>query len=99
MKALILAGGRGKRLEPISNGQNKCMLTVRGKPLIEYSLDCATRTNISEIVIVVGYRAEEIINTYGNKYNSKSIRYVIQPEPRGLVQAIECAKETIGKED
>ncbi len=99
MKALILAGGRGARLGDISNDKNKCMININGKPLIEYSLECASRTSISEVVIVVGHKAEEIINAYGNRYNDKSIKYVIQPEQMGLVHAIECAKKTIGKED
>ncbi|MCX6759137.1 MAG: nucleotidyltransferase family protein [Candidatus Nealsonbacteria bacterium] len=99
MKALILAGGRGKRLAEISKDKNKCMVEVKGKPLIEYSLDCASQTNISEIVIVVGYKAEEITNTYGNRYKGKPIKYALQPEQRGLVHAIEYAKKAIGGED
>ena len=99
MKALILAGGRGKRLDGLSTHKNKCMICINSRPVIEYSLQCAANTNVNEIIIVVGYRAEDIINTYGNKYNDKSIKYVIQPEPKGLVHAIECAKETVGEED
>jgi len=99
MKALILAGGRGERLGAVSDDQNKCMLKIRDKPLIEYSLDCAIYAEISEIIIVVGYKAEEIINTYGNRYNGKPIKYVIQHEQKGLVHAIECAREAIGKKD
>jgi dTDP-glucose pyrophosphorylase len=97
MKALILAGGRGKRLGDIPS--NKCMLVVRGKPLIEYSLDCAGKAGVDEIIVVVGYRAEEIINAYGNRYDGKKIKYVIQRELKGLVHAIECARDAIGKSD
>ncbi|MBW2044757.1 MAG: nucleotidyltransferase family protein [Deltaproteobacteria bacterium] len=99
MKTLILAGGRGRRLGTVSDGQNKCMLKVKGKPLIEYSLSCAAQTDASEIIIVVGYRAEETINTYGNRFDGKSVKYVLQLEQKGLVNAIECAKDTIGGED
>lgn len=99
VKALILAGGRGKRLGRSSQGQNKCMLNINGKPLIEYSLDCAVNTDVTEIVIIAGYRAEDIINRYGNEYNGKTIKYVIQHEQKGLVHAIECSKQTIGKSD
>jgi dTDP-glucose pyrophosphorylase len=100
MKALILAGGRGKRLvQNVTQEKNKCMLLVNGKPLLEYSLDNCANTEVDEIIMVVGYRAEEIINYYGNKYKSKSIKYVIQWEQRGLVDAIECAKEEIAKDD
>jgi dTDP-glucose pyrophosphorylase len=99
MKALLLAGGRGKRLGNACEDRNKCMINIKGKPLIEYGLGCALKADISEIVIVVGYKAEDIINTYGNKYNGKSIRYVIQVEQKGLVHAIECARAAIGNED
>lgn len=99
MKALILAGGRGKRLDELSANKNKCMIEVNGRPVIEYSLDCAANTDISEIIVVVGYKAEEIINTYGNRYKNKRLRYVIQWEQKGLVNAIECAKESMEGED
>jgi len=99
MKALILAGGRGKRLKEISDSKNKCMVEVQGKPLIQYSLDWAIKTDVSEIVIVVGYMAEQIMDVYGNEYNGKPIKYVIQKEQRGLIHAIECAEQAINKED
>ena len=99
MKALILAGGRGKRLGNEAKEHNKCMLNIKGKPLIEYSLDCAANVELNEIVIVVGYKAEEIMNKYGNKYKNKAIKYVIQKNKQGLVHAIECAKDAIDKHD
>jgi len=99
MKALILAGGRGKRLNEHSEQQNKCMISINGKPTIEYSLQCAVNAKISEIIIVVGYKAEEIVNLYGNNYKGKKIKYVIQHDQKGLVHAIECAKAAIGDDD
>jgi dTDP-glucose pyrophosphorylase len=99
MKALILAGGRGKRLESRSAECNKCMMRFTGKPLIEYSLDHCVRIAPEEIVIVVGYLAEQIINHYGNQYHGIPIRYAIQQEQRGLVHAIETAAPFLGKAD
>ncbi len=99
MKALILAGGRGKRLDEVSETHNKCMFEVAGKPVIQFSLDAAAATTVDEIIIVVGYRAEEIVNYYGNKYKDKNLKYVIQYERKGLVHAIECARETIDGDD
>jgi len=99
MKALVLAGGRGKRLDELSENSNKCMIPVNGKPVIEFSLDNAARTDVEEIIIVVGYRAEEIINRYGIRYREKAIKYVIQWEQRGLVHAIECAREALAGAD
>jgi dTDP-glucose pyrophosphorylase len=99
MKALILAGGRGKRLGSIPNSTNKCMLVIHGRPALEYNLDRAADLDVEEIVLVVGYKAENIINRYGTNYDGKGVRYVIQWEQRGLVHAIECSKDAIGKDD
>ena len=99
MKALILAGGRGKRLDDLSIDHNKCMLTVMNRPVIEYSLDCVIGTDIDEIIIVIGYRAEDIINHLGNNFKGKRIKYVIQAEQEGLVHAIECAQDALDGED
>ena len=99
MKALILAGGRGKRLEARSADCNKCMMQFSGKPLIEHSLDHCARIAPEEIVIVVGYLAEQIINHYGNKYRGIPVRYAIQQEQRGLVHAIETAAPFLGSAD
>ena len=99
LKALILAAGRGKRLKDSAVHTNKCMLKFGGKHLIEYSLENAAKLRVKEIVIVVGYLAEQIINTFGNKYSGITIKYVIQSEQKGLVDAIKCAEDTIDKSD
>ena len=99
MKALILAGGRGNRINEFSENQNKCMIEFRKKPLIEHLLAQAAGIDFSEIIIVVGYKAEDIINHYGISFKNKRIRYVIQPEQKGLVHAIECAREALNGED
>jgi len=99
LKALVLAGGRGNRLNELSAEQNKCMIKVRGKHLIEYNLDCALSVDVDEIVLVVGYKAETVINFLGNSYQGKAIKYVIQSEQKGLVHAIECAQKSINGDD
>ncbi|MDD5500620.1 MAG: nucleotidyltransferase family protein [Candidatus Omnitrophica bacterium] len=99
MKVLILAGGRGKRLGNMSEVANKCMLKVAGRPLIEYSLECAYRAGFREIDILVGYRAQEIKDVYGKAFRSIPIRYIQQKEQKGVVHAIECAKDTLQNED
>jgi dTDP-glucose pyrophosphorylase len=98
-KALILAGGRGKRLNDYTEEENKCMMLFGGKHLIEYSLENTKKLGLNEIVIVVGHLAEQIINTYGNSYQDIPIKYVIQREQKGLVHAMACAAKTIGAAD
>lgn len=100
MKALILAGGRGKRLGNITESVNKCMLILDRKPVLEYNIErAADIEEIDEILIVAGHRAEDIINRFGTAYKDKRIRYVIQWEQKGLVHAIECARDALGKDD
>src|SRR5262245_8942468 len=99
MKALILAAGRGSRLGELSNNNTKCMLPFFGKPLVQYSLENAVRANVSEIVIVVRYHAEDVINAFGINFEGTRIRYVIQDNPQGLVHAIECSQPAIGASD
>lgn len=98
MKALILAGGRGSRINEISEEMNKCIIPLNGKPIIEYNLDTLIDIEISEIIIVVGYKAEHIINQYGINHKGKRVRYVIQWEQKGLVHAIECSKEYLDED-
>lgn len=76
------------------------MLNLDGKPLIERNINNLMKVGIEEIVIVVGYRAEDIINRYGiNHWNfdrNADISYVIQREQKGLVNAMECAIDALG---
>ena len=99
MKALILAGGRGNRINEFSEDRNKCMIPFQGKPLIEHLLEQVAVLNISEMVIVVGFKASDIINHYGIAFKGKRIRYVIQREQKGLVHAMECAQDDLEGDD
>ncbi len=99
LKALILAGGRGNRLGAPSDTANKCMLPLLGKPLVQYSLENAVAAGVEAIVLVVGYRAEDIINHFGNEFRGSPIRYVIQAEQKGLVHAMECARGAVDGAD
>ena len=91
MKALVLAAGRGKRLGVHSDEQSKCMLPMFGKPLIQYSLENAARAGVSEIVVVVGYRAETVINEFGIGFEGARVRYVLQDDPAVSLIAVAIA--------
>lgn len=99
MKALILAGGRGSRLNRLTEEQNKSMIKLFEKPLIQYNLDDAVEAGVKEIIIVIGYKGEQIKRAIGHDYKGTPVRYVLQKEQRGLVHAIDCAKEAIGNSD
>jgi NDP-sugar pyrophosphorylase family protein len=99
MKALILAGGRGSRLGDWTKDKNKSMMELFEKPLIEYNLEHAYEAGVSEIILVLCYKPEEIKKFVGEEYKGIKIRYVIEKEGKGLVNAIENSREAIGKSD
>ena len=68
MKALLLAGGLGTRLQPITNIVPKCLVPINGKPLLEYWLDSLSAVGISEFLVNTHYLHEEV-----NKYIEMSI--------------------------
>ncbi|MGV8151726.1 MAG: sugar phosphate nucleotidyltransferase [Candidatus Nanoarchaeia archaeon] len=99
MKALILAGGRGSRLTELTKNNNKSMICLFEKPLLFYNLEHAIEAKVNEIIIVVGYKKEDIIKNIGYEYRGTKVSYVVQKEQRGVVNAIETAREAIGDAD
>lgn len=80
MQAIILAAGMGRRLGELTGGNTKCMVMVNNKRLINRALDVITsQTEISKIVIVVGYKAENVKNHIGTQYNGVEVVYVDNP--------------------
>lgn len=78
MQAIILAAGIGKRLKPLTDELPKCMVKVKGKPIIINMLDelvCSKK--IKEVLIVCGYMAEKIQKLVGNNYRGLKIEYLI----------------------
>ena len=105
MKALILAGGRGKRLENWTENKNKSMMELWGKHILEYNLDHAVEAGVNEIVLVVCYKKQDVMKAFGKQYKGVKITYVDEGFKegelgrKGLVDAIETAKEAIGNSD
>ncbi|RLF17328.1 MAG: nucleotidyltransferase [Thermoprotei archaeon] len=100
MKAVILAGGFGKRLRPITENTPKPLVNVGGKPIIVWQLQLFKKYGIDEFIICVGYLREKIINTLGNgsRYGVK-IAYVVEDEPLGTGGAIKNAEPLLKNEE
>lgn len=94
MKAVILAAGEGKRLRPFTETMPKVMLPVANKPVLEYVFDAVKKSGISEIVVVVGYK-KEVIMEYFKDYNGVKISYVVQDKQLGTAHALLQAKKYI----
>ena len=77
MQAIILAAGMGRRLGELTNDNTKCMLQVNGVRLIHRILDSIYETGIRRVVLVVGYKAENVKELIGNEYRGMEIIYVV----------------------
>lgn len=96
MKALILAGGVGKRLKPITDYVPKPLLTLNNIPIIEWQIGYFKKFGIKEFVICAGYKSEQIANYLNTKRNlGIQIRYSIEKTPIGTAGAIRNAKRFI----
>lgn len=91
MQAVILAAGEGTRMRPLTLTQPKPLVTVTGKPLLEYVMD-ALPQEIDEIIMVIGYKGDMLKERYGDAYKGRSIRYVHQWMAAGTAHALSLAR-------
>lgn len=99
MKAVILAAGIGRRLEPLTETRPKPMIPIANKPLLEHVVEAVVDAGIEEIVLVVGYKQERI-QTYfgdGDKW-SINVTYAFQEEQLGTGHAVLQAEPHIDSE-
>ncbi|OGS41174.1 MAG: hypothetical protein A3K77_00355 [Euryarchaeota archaeon RBG_13_31_8] len=94
MKVVILAAGEGKRLRPFTEMMPKVMLPVANKPILEHVFDAIKKTGIDEIIIVVGYK-KEVIMDYFKDYKGIKITYVTQDKQLGTAHALLQAKNNL----
>ncbi|WP_440764037.1 UTP--glucose-1-phosphate uridylyltransferase AglF [Natronorubrum sp. DTA7] len=88
MQAVVLAAGKGTRLEPLTDDKPKALVEVDDKPLVEDVFDNLLEIGVTELVVVVGHMKEQIIERYGDEYEGVPITYAHQREQLGLAHAI-----------
>lgn len=94
MQAVILAAGRGARMEEFTTAIPKAMVTLLGRPLLDYKFEVMP-IEIDEVIVVVGYFGDVIINRYGGEYGGKRITYVQQNVLDGTAGALWVAKDLL----
>lgn len=100
MKALVLAGGSGTRLRPITHTSAKQLVPVANKPVLFYGLEALAQTGITEVGVVVGDTADEIRAAIGDgSAFGVAVTYLPQEAPLGLAHAVLIARDFLGDDD
>jgi dTDP-glucose pyrophosphorylase len=97
LKGLILSGGKGTRLYPLTYTRAKQLIPVANKPILFRVIEAIRDAGITDIGIVVGDTAEEIKATVGrgNRWGVR-ITYIHQPQPLGLAHAVKVSRDYPG---
>jgi len=94
MKAVIMAGGEGTRLRPLTSNAPKPMLPVANRPMMEYVVQLLKRHGFDEIVVTVAFMANAIRNEFGDgSQHGVKIVYADEPTPLGTAGSVRNAKE------
>jgi glucose-1-phosphate thymidylyltransferase len=99
IKALILSGGKGTRLRPITFTSAKQLVPVANKPILFYGIEAIRDAGITDVGIVVGDTAEEVKKAVGTgEQFGVSVEYIHQEAPLGLAHAVKVSRDYIGDE-
>ena len=100
MKGIILHGGHGTRLRPLTHTGPKQLLPIANKPMSEYCLESLKNAGITDIAIIIGGIGSNKVEEYygdGTSFGVK-LSYVPQESPKGIAHAVRLCKDFIGKE-
>jgi len=96
MKAVILAAGEGLRCRPLTLTRSKVMIPVANKPVIEHIINAVAENGVKDIILVVGYKKERIMDHFGDGFElGVKISYVFQDVQLGTAHAVNQVKEHI----
>ena len=96
MQALILAGGFGTRLRPLTSETPKPAVSLVNRPILSYQLEILRRAGITEVILSLNYQPTRIQEIVGDGSDwGVSVRYVVEPEPLGTAGAVKFAEKFI----
>ncbi|MFC6614903.1 glucose-1-phosphate thymidylyltransferase [Halopenitus salinus] len=101
MKGVLLAGGTGSRLRPITHTGPKQLVPVANKPVIQYAIEDLREAGITEIGVVLGNKGRDAIQSFlgdGRDFGVE-ITYIVQGRPLGLAHAVGCAESFVDSDD
>jgi choline kinase len=91
MKAIILAAGEGKRLRPLTNDSPKCMVKLFGKSILQRQIEIFTRSGITDISVITGYRSDKIQIPSIHYFHNKNY------DTTNMVETLFCAKDAMSE--
>ena len=89
--AAILVGGLGTRLRTVVSDRPKVLASVRGRPFLAFLLDQLVEARVRDVVLCVGYKAEQVREVFGAGYKTLLLAYSFEPEPMGTAGALRMA--------
>jgi len=96
MKAVVMAGGEGSRLRPLTSRRPKPLAPIVNKPVMEHILDLLRRHGITEVVATLHYLADEIESYFGDgSAFGVSLKYVVEDTPLGTAGAVKLAESML----
>jgi len=98
-QAVILAAGEGQRLRPFTVTRPKAMISIADKPILQYIIESLAQVGIRHIVLVVGYRKEQVFDYFGSGEKlGVNISYVTQAQQLGTAHALKQVKDIVKDE-
>ena len=93
MQALVLAGGEGTRLRPLTSTVPKPVLPLAGRPFLSFLLDWLIRHGVDDVVLSCGFLADAVREVLGERHRDVPLRYVNEEEPLGTAGPVRLAAE------
>jgi len=100
VKAVILAGGLGKRLRPYTDDRPKPLIEIAGRPIIEWQIRWLKRYGITSFIILAGYKKEKLIEFIGSGEKLKAqVAFLVEDEPLGTGGALKRASHVLQNDE
>jgi len=91
MQALVLAGGEGTRLRPLTRTTPKPVLPLAGRPFLSFMLDWLRRHGVDDVILSCGFLSDGVRAVLGDIYKGVRLRYVVEDEPLGTAGPVRLA--------
>jgi mannose-1-phosphate guanylyltransferase len=93
MQALVLAGGEGTRLRPLTRTTPKPIMPLAGRPFLSFMLDWLRRHGVEEVILSCGFLSDRVRTVLGDIYDGMRLRYVVEREPLGTAGPVRLAHD------